>query len=149
VTAVRAVAALSFTSACLHGSVMVSHFREYFLFGLFFAIVTPLQVAWAELIRRAPGERGLLAAGAIGNGAIAIVWLVSRTVGLPFGPGRLQAEAAGVKDVLATYSEGMIVGLVAVILLSPVTRPLPSWSLVVAWTVAGLGLVAALVGGGH
>jgi hypothetical protein len=128
---------------------MVSHFREYVLFGLFFAIVTPLQVAWAELIRRAPGERGLLAVGAIGNGAIAIVWLVSRTVGLPFGPGRLEAEAAGVKDVLATYSEGMIVGLVAVILLSPAARPLRTWPLVVAWTVAGLGLLAALAAGGH
>jgi hypothetical protein len=128
---------------------MVSHFREYVLFGLFFAIVTPLQVAWAELIRRAPGERGLLAVGAIGNGAIAIVWLVSRTVGLPFGPGRLEAETAGVKDVLATYSEGMIVGLVAVILLSPAARPLRTWPLVVAWTVAGLGLLAALAAGGH
>ena len=52
----HAAAALSFAAACLHGSVMVTHFREYFLFGLFFAIVTPLQVAWALLVHPQSGR---------------------------------------------------------------------------------------------
>ena len=144
----RAVAALSFGAACLHGSVIVSHFREYVLFGLFFAIVAPLQVLWAELLRRAPEQRRLLAAGAIANGLVVVVWLVTRTVGLPFGPERLEAEAAGLKDVLATGSELMIVALAAV-LLGRAGRSLPGWALVAAWALASLGLVAALVGGGH
>lgn len=145
----HAAAALSFSAACVHGSVMVDHFREYVLFGLFFAIVTPLQIAWAELVRRAPQRRRLLAIGAAGNGAVVVIWLVSRTVGLPFGPERLQAEAVGFKDVLATYAEAMIVVLVAVLLASRERRPLPSWVLATAWVVAAVGLVAALVGGGH
>lgn len=84
-----------------------------------------------------------------GNGAIVVVWLVSRTVGLPFGPERLQAEAVGFKDALATYAEAMIVVLVAVLLLSRLSRPLPQWALVMAWAVAGAGGVAALAWGGH
>jgi hypothetical protein len=127
---------------------MVGHFREYVLFGAFFAIVTLLQVAGAELLRRAPTDRGLLTAVAIGNGAIAAVWLVSRTIGLPLGPERFRAEAAGLKDVLATSCEIMIVVLAAVIL-SRTARSLPRWSLAVAWTGAAAGLLAALVGGGH
>jgi hypothetical protein len=145
---VRAVAALSFGAACLHGSVIVSHFREYVLFGLFFAIVAPLQVLWAELLRRAPEQRRLLAAGAIGNGLVVAIWLVTRTVGLPFGPERLEAEAAGPKDVLATGSELMIVALAAV-LLGRAGRSLPGWAVVTAWVLASLGLVGALAGGGH
>ena len=145
----HAAAALSFSAACVHGSVMVTHFREYFLFGLFFAIVTPLQIAWAELVRRTPRARRLLVAGAVGNGAIVVVWLVSRTIGLPFGPERLQTEAVGFKDVLATYAEAMIVVLVTVLLSSKERRPLPTWTLVTAWAVAAVGLVAALAGGGH
>jgi hypothetical protein len=119
------------------------------LFGLFFAIVAPLQIAWAGLVHRAPAARRLLAAGAVGNAAVVVVWLVSRTVGLPFGPERLQAEAIGFKDVLATYAEVMIVALVAVLLGSDRRRPLPSWTVALGWAVAAIGLVAALVGGGH
>jgi len=145
----HAAAALSFSAACLHGSVIVSHFREYFLFGLFFAIVTPLQIAWAELVRRAPRRWRLLALGAVGNGAVVVVWLVSRTVGLPFGPERLEAEEIGLKDLLATSAEMLIVVLVAVLRLARAPRPLPSWVLVGAWTVAAVGLVTALVGGAH
>lgn len=145
----HAAAALSFSAACVHGSVMVSHFREYVLFGLFFAIVTPLQITWAELVRRAPQARRLLAAGAFGNAAVVVVWLVSRTVGLPFGPQALETEAVGFKDLLATYAELMIVVLVAALLWQRSARPVPGWTLAVAWAVAAVGLVAALVGGGH
>jgi hypothetical protein len=145
---VHAVAALSFGAACLHGSVIVSHFREYVLFGLFFAIVAPLQIAWAQLLRRAPPQRRLLAAGAIANALVVVVWLVTRTVGLPFGPERLEAEAAGLKDVLATGSELVIVALAAV-LLARTRRTPPAFAVAGAWTLAAVGLVAALVGGGH
>ena len=145
----HAAAALSFAAACLHGSVMVTHFREYWLFGLFFAIVTPLQIVWAELVRRRPGDRGLLAIGGAGNLSIALVWLVSRTVGLPFGPERLRAEAVGVKDVLATWDEVWLATLVATLLFSAAARPAPRWSLVCAWGLAAASLVAALVAGSH
>lgn len=128
---------------------MVTHFREYWLFGLFFALVTPLQVAWAGLVWRTPGDRRLLVLGALGNGSIAFVWLVSRTVGIPFGPERLTAEAAGVTDVLATYTELMIVVLVSFLAFGTRRRPAPTWTITMAWVLAGAGVVVALVGGGH
>lgn len=128
---------------------MVTHFREYWLFGLFFAVVTPLQIAWAGFVWRAPDDRRLLKLGALGNGSIAFVWLVSRTVGVPFGPERLNAEAVGVTDVLATVDELMIVGLLSVLLLGAGCRNPPAWTLTIAWVLAGAGLVTALVGGGH
>ena len=141
---IRAAAALSFAAACIHASVIIGHFREYVLFGLFFAIVTPLQIAWAGLAVSAPGDRRLLTTGALLNGGIALTWLMSRTVGLPFGPERLEAESAGVKDVLATSAELMIVGLVA----APRGKA-PVWAVNAGWALAAAGMVGALVGGSH
>jgi hypothetical protein len=146
VAAAWAAAGLSFGSACLHGSVMVTHFREYLLFGLFFAIVTPLQVAWAELVRRSPEHRRLLLAGAVGNALIAYVWLLSRTVGLPVGPdGHAHAEAVGVKDVLATAGELLLAGLVVAVLRR---RTVAGPVVALAWSLTAAGVVVALVGGG-
>lgn len=150
VSAVHAAAALSFAAACVHGSVMVTHFREYVLFGLFFAIVTPLQIAWALLVRSRPDHPGLLIAGGVGNLSIAFVWLVSRTVGLPFGPERLQAEAIGVKDLLATWDELVIATLVLILITHVLPRGAPRWLVLGAWGLAGVSVLAALVAGnGH
>lgn len=144
-----AAAGLSFAAACVHGSVMVTHFREYWLFGLFFAIVTPLQILWAELVRRRPENRRLLLVGGVASASIALIWLVSRTVGLPFGPEQLQAEAVGPKDLLATWDELFLASLVAVLLLRPGPHPAPRWAPAVAWVLVAVSLVAALVAGSH
>ena len=141
----HAAAGLSFAAALVHGSVIATHFREYFLFGLFFAIVTPLQLAWAELVRRRPADRFWLKVGAAGNLAIALTWTVSRTVGLPFGPDRFEAEALGLKDVLATADELGIVLLVGLLLLRRGERPAPTWVVVVAWFMVAESVVAAMV----
>lgn len=133
----------------MHAAVIVSHFREYVLFGLFFAVVTPLQMAWAELVRRGPAGRRLLAGGAAGNAGIVLLWLVSRTVGLPLGPERLQAEAVRVTDVMATSAEILVVAIVACLLLARGPRPAPAWIVPVAWATAAACLLAALAGGGH
>lgn len=143
-----AAAGLCLSAACVHGSVMVTHFREYWLFGLFFAVVTPLQVAWAEAVRRSPEHVRLLVLGAAGNLAIVAVWVTSRTVGLPFGPDRLQAEGVGVKDVLATLDELSLAAIVAAVVLRAGPRPAPAAVVPLAWTLAAVGLVAALIGGG-
>jgi hypothetical protein len=130
----------------VHASVIATHFREYVLFGLFFAIVTPLQVLWAGMALRRPSDARLLAAGAAASAGIVLVWLASRTVGLPFGPERLTAEPVGFKDVLASSDELALAALVALTLLR---MRVPGALLPVAWVLAGTSLVAALVGGGH
>src|SRR5215208_3514729 len=117
-----AAAGLSLGAALIHASVTAAHFREYWLFGLLFAIVAPLQLAWAELVRRRPRDRRLLAVGALGNGAVAAVWIASRTTGLPIGPNPGESEPLGVKDVLATADELVCAAIVAVLLARAAVR---------------------------
>ena len=121
------------------------HFREYWLFGLLFAIVAPLQLAWAELVRRRPDDRRLLIAGAIGNLGVAAVWVASRTTGLPIGPHPGEPEPVGIKDLLASYDELLLAVVVAVLL----TRSAATWLVPIAWTLAGVSIVSAFVPGGH
>jgi hypothetical protein len=143
----HAAAALAFAAALIHGSVIASHFREYWLFGLFFVLVTPLQIAWAEGVRRAPADRRLLSWGAWGSLGIVVIWLVSRLVGLPFGPERFQPEAVSPKDLLASYDEIAIVVLVATLLLRGGSRPAPAWCVAGAWVLVAASGLAAFIGG--
>ena len=76
-----------------------------------------------------------------------MTWTVSRTVGLPFGPERFEAEALGVKDVLATIDELAIVLLVSLLLLRGGDRPAPAWTVGVAWAAVVVSVPAAMVAG--
>ena len=122
-----------------------AHFREYWLFGMLFAIVAPLQLAWAELVRRRPHERRLLAAGALGNAAVAAVWIASRTTGLPIGLHPGEPEPLGVKDVLATADELLCAAIVALLL----ARAAAGWLISSAWMLTAASLVGAIIPGGH
>jgi hypothetical protein len=139
-------AILSCAAALIHAAVIPSHFEEYWGFGTFFVVVAILQLAWAELVRRGDPDRRILILGAVGNLLVALIWLVSRTVGLPFGPGAGQAEGVGFQDVLATLDEIGIALLVAAILLPGMRRPSGA-VLALAWTLAALSIVGAFLGG--
>ena len=121
----------------------VAHFREYWLFGLLFAIVAPLQIVWAALVQRHPANRRVLIAGAVANVVVAAIWLVSRTTGLPIGPDAGTPEAVGVKDVLATADELGLALVVAAVL----RRPAPPRLAALAWTLAGASAIGALLPG--
>ena len=144
---IAAAAGLAAGAALIHGSVMAAHFREYWLFGLFFAVITPLQLAWGYGVTRtdAPPRR-LLALGAAGSLAIVTLWLVTRTAGLPFGPDSGQAESVGVKDVLASADEVLTALLVALVLWwrAPVLEAPARW---VAWAFVGVSVGAAFIAG--
>jgi hypothetical protein len=92
-------ALLVFASSFIHSVVIADHFQEYWLFGAFFAVVTCLQAICTVLIYGSPLSRRLLVAGAVGNGALALVWAISRTVGVPVGPQPWRPEAAAPIDV--------------------------------------------------
>ncbi len=79
--------------------------------------------------------------GITGNLAIAGLWLVTRTVGIPlFGPHAGEVEEVGVADLFATTSElALVVALVRVLL-----RGLPRERVVVILFV--LALVGLFVG---
>lgn len=141
---VQAAAAASFAAALVHGSVIASHFREFFLFGLFFAIVTPLQVLWAGLAWSRPTNDQLLRIGMIGSAVIVVIWVFSRIFGLPFGPEPWQPEAIGVKDVIATYDEVAVVLLTWLVLRG---RRSPMWFIVLTWSLIAVSLGAMMLGG--
>jgi hypothetical protein len=109
---------MSLAAAGIHFAVMGEHFREYVAFGIFFSAVAWFQALWAVGIAMRP-VRWLLIAGLAGNALVAVVWVVSRTAGLPVGPEPGVAEAAGSIDVLSTVLEVLIAIGCAVVLGRP------------------------------
>lgn len=100
--AVRIVAGLSLAAGAIHAIAMADHLSHWWLYGVFFLVVTYGQVLWGvALLRGRVGDRGL-ARGAYANLAIVAVWLVSRTLGVPIGPDAGSTEPVGVMDVAAT-----------------------------------------------
>ena len=81
----------------------------------FFTVVAAAQLAWgAVALARAP--RWWLALGAAGNLVVVATWVVSRTVGLPFGPAAGITLPAHFPDSLATALEVVVVAGAAALL---------------------------------
>lgn len=119
------VAPLSLGAAVVHGVVIESHFAEYWLFGVFFAILALLQGAWAVAVILRPRHR-LLIWGAVGNGIVVAVWLVTRTLGVPLGPEAGSTEAVGFVDTAATIFEALLVaGVVSLLAPRVANRSIP------------------------
>jgi len=95
---------LTAAAAAIHFAVTPEHFDEDWTLGVFFAAAAWAQLAWALLVVGS-NDRRLLIAGITGNVAIALVWVASRTTGLPFGPEPGARESAAFIDVLATVHE--------------------------------------------
>jgi len=115
-------AVLAIAAGLIHAVAAVSHFGEYWLFGAFFAALAVAQIAWGSAVYRGASV-AVLAAGACGSAAVALLWLASRTVGLPNGPHAGAPEAIGPLDVLATLDEQAVVAIVVALLRFPQLRP--------------------------
>jgi len=81
----------------------------------FFMVVGVAQVAWAAAAL-AWAPRWWLALGAAGNLVVVATWVVSRTVGLPFGPAAGITLPAHFPDSLATALEVVVVAGAAALL---------------------------------
>lgn len=101
------IAVVSSTAAAgVHGAVGPEHFRELFLFGMFFAATSLAQIAWSILMVLNPTRR-LLVAGIAGNTALIVLWLITRSVGLPFGL-MPDPEAIGAWDLCCAAWEAVV-----------------------------------------
>jgi hypothetical protein len=103
-----ALALLSMGAAVIHFVVIPGHWDEYWGQGLFFVIAAIAQLLWAVWVLVAP-SRLLYLLGAAGNAAIVVLWVVTRTAGVPAGPGAGEAEAVEFADTLATVFEVLLV----------------------------------------
>jgi len=92
----------------IHFAVAPAHFGEYWLFGAFFLAAGLFQVGTAVLmqINLSPS---LVATICVVNGLIVMIWLASRTAGLPVGPHAFTAEEIAAADATSTALEVLIV----------------------------------------
>lgn len=111
-----ALAVTSLATAGIHFAVMGEHFREYAAYGVFFSLVAWFQALWALGVVVSP-ERAVLWSGLVVNAAVVMIWVVSRTAGLPIGPEPGTAEPAAFLDVLSTVLEIAIVVVTGTLLL--------------------------------
>jgi hypothetical protein len=135
--AIRLLAALSAGAGLVHFANAGPHFDEWWGYGLFFLLVACAQLAWAAAVLAQPTpSRRLLLAGAVGNLAVAAVWVLSRTAGAPVGPGAGGPESVGLIDAACTAFE-VLVAAVILVPLRP-SRRVGAVASVAAMAVAGL-----------
>ncbi|MGH2655175.1 MAG: hypothetical protein ACRDIZ_00490 [Actinomycetota bacterium] len=110
-----AVALASLMAGGIHLGAADVHLEEWPLSSAFFLTAGAAQAAWAALVLDRPRRR-LLVAGMAANGLVALVWVASRTTGLPIGPHPWEPEAVGVADALASAFEVVsVVGAAALL----------------------------------
>ena len=139
-TVLYAAAVFSLLAALVHLWAMPEHFEEWWGYGMFFLVSAVAQGAYAAALLRWP-SRPLLLLGVGGNLSIVALYLVTRTVGIPFfGPHAGEEEGIGAADLSATAAEFALIAVLGAVLL----RGLPRERVVVLLFV--LALVGLFVG---
>lgn len=110
-------AGLSLVAAGIHAIVMPEHFQEWWGYGVFFAVVAAAQGAYSVVLLWRP-RPPLLALGIIGNVAVVVLYIVSRTVGVPLGPHAGVIEEVGAVDLAAKSVEVALIATLGVWLTS-------------------------------
>lgn len=106
---VRSAAAASAVVGVIHIGAMQTHAGRWSGEFTFFGAVGAFQILWAVLVMRRPSV-ALWRSGALINAAVAVIWALSRTSGLPLGPHSGHPEAVGTPDLLATIFEIVVIG---------------------------------------
>src|SRR5487761_14819 len=129
----KLVGACVIVSGSAHGLVTQEHFQEWWGYGVFFLVTAICLIGFGLALitdaidpRYTPGDvqrlrRLMYAIGAVGNVSILVLYVLTRTVGIPLGPGWGSVESVGAIDVLAKTAEILAVAGLVVLLLK--TRP--------------------------
>ena len=99
-----AVSIAAGTAAAIHVAAIGPHLEESRLFAFAFVAMALSQGGWMVLVTVAPSP-DRYTGGAVLNGGIALLWLLSRTWGVPVGPHPFAPEPVGTMDALATMAE--------------------------------------------
>ena len=121
-------------SGSAHGLVTQEHFQEWWGYGVFFLATAICLIGFGLALitdaidpRYMPGDvnhlrRLMYAVGAAGNISILVLYLVTRTAGIPFGPGSGAVESVGLIDLVAKAAELLATAGLVVLLLKTRTR---------------------------
>ena len=110
-TVCRRLAALFMAgAAAVHLGVTGAHFAQWWVYGVFFLLVAAAQLGWASAAWLRLDRRVVLL-GAAGNLVLIVLWLLTRTVGVPVGPQAGVPEPFGAADAIAAGFEAVVVGL--------------------------------------
>jgi hypothetical protein len=115
------IAGLSFVAGVIHIGASIDHAQEFLLYTPVFALFAAFQIGWALLVTRRCSRRVLVLGIAL-NAAIVLLWVASRTVGVPIAPVPWGPEPVGAADLLAAVAESAIVLGTACVLRSPGSR---------------------------
>jgi hypothetical protein len=146
VTLLPLVALAGAGAAGVHAVVMPDHFMESWLYGSFFLCAAIGQFAYSAWLLLRP-SRELVIAGVAGNLSIVVLWLVTRTIGIPLGPAAGAVEKVGALDALAGVFEltTVIGGALLLWQWRPTpARPPSSWSPWV-WALGAVSITAIVI----
>ena len=111
-----ALAGLAATAGFIHLVAMIEHIGVDWTLALFFLLVGSGQLALGWWIYRDGADARLLKLAAVASVGVAMLWVWSRTTGMPFGPEAGGPRKVGVGDTIATLLELGFAALVGVIL---------------------------------
>jgi hypothetical protein len=98
-------AVLSSATGLIHMWFAPEHFEEWIGYGLFFVISSTAQIIYALVLLAWKPTRSWLLAGIFGNTFIILLYIVTRTLGIPVGPEAGMVEPLGILDVLSKIIE--------------------------------------------
>jgi hypothetical protein len=105
---VTVVALASIAAGAIHVSAATTLGRGNTQTYMFFAMVAAAQVVWG-LIALMSAPRWWLILGVLGNAVVLTTWIVSRTVGLPFGEFAHEVLPVEYPDVLVAIFEAVVI----------------------------------------
>jgi hypothetical protein len=104
----RAVAILSGVAAGIHLGVAPEHFGEWWGYGAFFVLAAVGECALVALLALRP-RAWVIQAGIWASLATILMYLLSRTAGIPLGPATGVVEPVELPGLLATAAEAVLV----------------------------------------
>ena len=139
-------AVLSLTVGAVHFGYAPHHLADDWAHGWFFMAIAGYQCLFAVLIVARP-RRWVWASAIVVNLGIIATWLVSRTIGLPFGPDALRSESFSAPDIVSSVIEGAIVLLAIISLAFPALLQRQSRDRVsLRFAAFAIGIVAVVLG---
>jgi hypothetical protein len=124
-----AAAGLSIFAALVHGIVTPEHFEEWWGYGTFFMTAALVQLFYGLLLIFQPWQpdpirdtKGFSAAylywaGIVGNGLLIVLYIITRTVGIPFfGPEAGEIEEVTILSLVSKILEASLIVMLFVLL---------------------------------